>query len=119
MLGNDLLILDRGGNAIIAYAKECEIECQADIVGVSNPDTGDWKEHDTEYQGWSINLSYLVSSPTAEIPKTGTTVSLRVRERASQSYLAGTGVFRQNRMTGTWGNITQGSFSIIGRGPLE
>lgn len=59
--GNDILILNSSGTAVIAAAKSCDINIKVDTQEVSSPTTGVWKTHITKRKEWSVSLSHLVT----------------------------------------------------------
>ena len=79
LLGNDLLILNSSGTALIAGAKSCEIDMSCETIETSSPSNGTARTYIAGRTEWSINVGYLVVDPLADIPRVGQTASIRVK----------------------------------------
>lgn len=117
--GNDLLILNSSGTALIAGAKSCEINMDCETIETSSPTSGTARTYIAGRTDWSISVGYLVTSPLTDLPLVGTTVSVRVKLRDGNSYLSGSAIFQTCRITATRGNLAQGTFQLRGTGPLS
>lgn len=116
--GNDLLILNSSGTALIAGAKSCEIDMNCEEIETSSPSNGDARTYLPGRTDWTISVGYLVVDPLADLPRVRQTVSIRVKVRDG-SYLSGTAFFKTCRITATRGNLAQGTFQLRGSGPLS
>lgn len=119
LLGNDLLILNSSGTALIAGAKSCEIDMSCETIETSSPSNGTARTYIAGRSEWSINVGYLVVDPLADLPRVGQTVSIRVKIRDGSSYLSGSAIFQTCRITATRGNLAQGTFQLRGSGALS
>lgn len=117
--GNDLLILNSIGTALIAGAKSCEIEMQCDVIETSNALSAGAKTYLAGRKDWTINIGYLVQNPLTELPMVGQTVTVRVKVRGSNSYLSGSAIVQTCRVTGTRGSLATGTFVLKGSGALS
>ena len=121
--GKNLQILKRTTDttyaAVVAMAKSCDVYIEADSLEKSSSTSGTWREYDVGLKGWSINVSHLVtvgSFPT-EAEMVGTIITIRVTDGTAQ--MQGSALVKTWKATGTMGNLTQGSFQLLGSGPLS
>lgn len=119
MLGKDLLILNGSGTALIAAARSCEIEMDCKMIETASPTSSTAKTFIAGRSEWSITLSYLTSAPHTDLLKVGgSAVQVRVAVRDG-GYASGSALFKTCRVSGTVGNLAQGSFVLQGTGPLS
>ena len=120
MLGKDLLICNSIGTALIAAARSCEIQRDKEMIETSSPSSGRDRTYIPGRKGWSISLNNLTPAPTTDLElidsDTAVTVHVKVRGGAA---LQGSAYFHRCVVTGTCGNLAQGSFVLQGTGPLE
>lgn len=120
MKGNDLLI-GNNGNPLYA-AKSCDIEVDCDTVEYSSPSSGRWRNFLAGRKSWTISVSYLVSDQNipSDMSRVGQTFQLKVYPRNSlpDKQLTGDAICTSWKVTGTRGNLVQGSFVFQGTGPL-
>lgn len=123
LLGKNLQILKNTTGStyavVVAMAKSCDVSIQADTLETSSPTSGSWHTYIVGRKGWSINVGYLVAAgsfPT-EAEMVGTTITIRVSDGTAQ--MQGTAIVKTWKATGTVGNLTQGSFQLLGTGPLS
>ena len=117
--GDDILILNNAGTAIIAASRSCEVETQSDVVEVSGPSTGSWKQFVGDRKSWMVTVNYLVTTPLSDLLQTGTTVILRIKPRSGSTYLYGQAIVKTCKITATKMNLAQGSFQFQGTGALQ
>lgn len=81
--GNNILILNSGGTALIAASKSCDINVSVATQETSSPTTGVWKTHITKRKEWSVSLSHLVTMGQfpACLTAIGTSLTLKVGVR--------------------------------------
>lgn len=115
------VILSINGTAF-ASAKSCELNVQADTIETSSPSNGTYKTHIPGRMSWSVSLSHLVLNIKANKNMVGTTVSISMYPSGTGSLstdvISGTAIVKQWRITGTVGNLAQGSFQLVGTGAL-
>ena len=116
--GNDLLILNSSGTALIAGAKSCEIDVNCETIETSSPSNGAARTYIAGRTDWTVSVGYLVTTPLSDLPNVGTSVSIRIKVR-NGSYLSGSAIFQTCRITATRGNLCQGTFQLRGTGPLS
>lgn len=119
--GNDLLILNSSGNALIAGSTSCEIDIQKDLLETSSPDSGKYRTYIAGRVDWTINVAYLVSAPLVDLKtiEDDQPVTIRVKVRGENNYLQGSALFQTCHITATRGNLSQGTFVLRGNGKLE
>lgn len=78
LLGKNLIISDSSG--IIAAAKSCDIDVDADIIEVSSVTTGVWRNYIAGRKGWSVSVSHLVNNFTSSTISVGQTVTLTMQK---------------------------------------
>lgn len=121
ILGNNILIY-RNGTAIAGTVSN-EIQSGAELIEISSPTSGQWKEYIAGRKSWSINVSYLVLAYNGvrDLLNIGTTYTLKFRGRNSSDAtgVQGTAILKSCKITATKGNIVQGSFQFTGTGTLS
>ena len=121
-----------GGKAVAA-SKSCTVEtnCETKEAGMSG--TGSWKRYITGRKSWQVSVSYRKSwqvsvsylvgdSATIKslLGKVGTTVSLSWKMRDDEAdTMSGDAILTSCKISGTRGNLVQGSFSFKGTGELK
>lgn len=119
--GNDLIVLV--GGIPVAASKSCTIQtsCQTKEVGMKG--TGAWKSYIPGRKEWEVSVSYLVGDATtikSLLGKTGTTVDLTWKTRGDSADTAGgKAIVTESRISGTRGNLVQGSFTFKGTGEMK
>lgn len=118
--GNNILIY-RNGTAIAGTISN-EIQSGAEIIEISSPTSGQWKEFIAGRKSWSVNVNFLVLS-TGEITQTllvGESYTLIFRSRVtSTGGVTGTAILKTCKITATKGNLVQGSFQFVGSSQLS
>lgn len=118
MLGQDLLICDSSGSALIAAARSCEIVTECEMIETASPTSGTARTYIAGRTGWSITVGYLTSAPTTDLAKLdGEAVTVQVKIRGGAS-VQGSAFFERCVVTGTVGSLAKGSFVLRGTGPL-
>ena len=119
--GNDLIV--KVGGKAVAASKSCTVEtnCETKEAGMSG--TGSWKRYITGRKSWQVSVSYLVGdSATIKslLGKVGATVSLSWKMRDDEAdTMSGDAILTSCKISGTRGNLVQGSFSFKGTGELK
>ena len=118
MNGNNILIYL--GSTLIGGMKSNNIETSCDSVEVSSPATGEWKTYIEGRKSWSVSVSYLIlaASGLSDLLTVGTSYTLKIQGRGETSYLSGTAILTNCKITATRGNLVQGSFTFNGTGAL-
>lgn len=120
------LIIKQNGTAIAA-AKSCDINVQAAIIHKSSPADGAWEYNIVGRKSWSVTVNKLIKEEDGSdsrvsdcILSVGDSVTLRMEVKDyTADYVTGSAIVRQFRVTGTVGNLVQGSFVFVGNGPLS
>lgn len=118
--GNNILVL-RNGTAIAGTISD-EIQAGSELLEISSPTSGDWKEFMAGRKEWSLNVSFLVTQngDISMLLVTGTTYRLQIKPRnSSLGSVSGNAILKVCKITSTKGNLAQGSFQFVGTGPLE
>ena len=121
MLGNDLIL--SSDKAPLYAAKSCDISVECDTKEYASETSARWRTFLADRKSWSVSCSYLVNNTSipADASRVGDTFTLTVTPRDDEEAghrVAGTAICTQWRVTGTRGNLVQGSFSFQGTGPL-
>ena len=120
ILGNNILIY-RNGTAIAGTVSN-EIQSGAEVIEISSPTSGQWKEFIAGRKSWSVNVNFLVlavSDPTYLL-LVGESYTLTFRSRAtSTGGVTGTAILKTCKITATKGNLVQGSFQFVGSSQLS
>jgi predicted secreted protein len=120
--GRNLLVVADG--TVIAGCKTCDVDAEVDLLEVSSPSTGVWREYIAGRKNWSVSASTLVTSLHDTMVQVGQKVwlTLVVRDDSgtlTTDRLSGWAFVQQAKVTGAWGNLTKGSFVFQGSGELS
>ena len=116
--GANVWVLNGSGTAVVAGATNCDIDVQCEAIEVSGPLSGEYREVRAGRKGWTITVNYLVTTDLSSIGQAGSTVTLRVKLRDAQTYMQGSALVSECRVTAQKGNLCQGSFVFTGSGGL-
>ena len=118
--GNNVLIY-RNGTAIAGTITN-EIQTGADLIEISSPTSGQWKEYIAGRKSWSVNVSYLILADNGvrDLLNVGSSYTLKIRGRnaTDATGVVGTGILKSCKITATKGNLVQGSFTFQGTSSL-
>ena len=78
--GNDILVLMNG--TAVAHARTSEIQVDGEVIEISSPSQGQWREFLAGRKEWALTLGYLVFANTnmQRLIKVGSTVILKLRK---------------------------------------
>ena len=119
MNGNDILIYKNG--VAIAAAVSCDTSGDADMLEVSDPNSGKYKKYVSDLIGWTITVNCLFLSAARfkdEFLTLGNEFVIKRAGRDGTGALQGNAFLKTCRETATRGNLVQGSFVFQGSGPL-
>ena len=102
---------------LIAAAKSCTIHKQSEAIETSDSTNQSAKTYIAGRSGWSIDLSYLVTTTTGGILLVGNSYNVRVK-LDSTTVLSGTAICTSADVVATVGNLAQGSIKLQGTGAL-
>lgn len=118
--GNNVLIY-RNGTAIAGTISN-EIQTGAELIEISSPTSGQWKEYIAGRKSWSVNVSYLIlaNNGVRDLLNVGSSYTLKIRGRnaTDATGVVGTGILKSCKITATKGNLVQGSFTFQGTSSL-
>lgn len=118
--GNNILIY-RDGTAIAGTVSN-EIQSGAELIEISSPTAGEWKQYITGRKSWSVNVSYLILANTGvrDLLNVGTSYTLKIRGRNATDVtgVVGTAILKSCKITATRSNLVQGSFTFQGTSSL-
>ncbi len=111
------------GGTIIAGTRSNEIQTDCDMIEISNPNSGDWRQYMAGRKDWSVQTSFLVTNVTniRQLLNIGTSYNLVFRDRNSTSgaSVSGTAILKTCKISSVRGNLVTGSFSFQGSGQLQ
>ena len=121
MTGKDIIvILSQGGTALASTSiRSQDIQTSCATIEKASSTQQDWDEHIAGRKSWNLTVNYLVlsSAKVNDLLYVGQTFDVRMNI-GETTYLVGTAIMNQVKQTATIGNLTQGSFSLKGSGPL-
>jgi len=122
--GRNLIVKSNG--VAIACARSCELDIDSEVIEVASPSSGRSKEYIAGRKSWSVNVGHLVKVGTnkdnlrSSIAMPGQTVTLVFCVEDGLMYKwEGQAICTKAKLTGTIGNLAQGSFSFQGSGELK
>ncbi len=112
--GKNLVVKRKQGTSYtaIAAAKSCDIIVRCDTIETAPATSADWKAFIAGRKEWEVTCSFLVSEIELDETLVGTTVMLRFG--TSNDYMTGYAIVTEWHVTGTYGNLAQGSFRFKG-----
>ena len=121
--GNDLIIATVNGQTVtpIASARSCDVYEACDLREVSSPSSSVYRTYVAGRKTWQVTVNYLLlSGVTAKLGAVGTSyqLSMYVRNNYNGDRVGGTAILKEARITGTRGNLLQGSWVFQGSGDL-
>lgn len=114
--GKDIKILNSGGTALIACAKSCTIRRHSDAIETADATDQTSKHYIAGRKEWSIDLQYFVSTDGVSL-EDGIIYNIQVVIGSGVTW-AGQALCTDCDITGTMGNLSQGSIKLLGSGPL-
>jgi len=127
--GNNIIVYS-GGTAI-AGTRSSEVQSGSELIEVSSPTQGAWRQYIAGRKEWNVTVGFLVLSDSAlaisnktgiqDLLQVGNTFTLKIKERnaADSDGVAGTAILKTCKITMTRGNLVQGSFQFTGNGTLS
>ena len=117
--GYDIIIL-RGGTAI-AGTRSQTVNTSCDVIEVSSPLQGTWREYMASRKEWSVNVDYIIpsSASISQVLTVGTTYTLIIRDRNNASNkVTGDAICIEATQEYQKGAVVKGSFTFKGVRPL-
>jgi predicted secreted protein len=127
--GNNIIVYS-GGTAI-AGTRSSEVQSGSELIEVSSPTQGAWRQYIAGRKEWNVTVGFLVLSDSAlaisnktgiqDLLQVGNTFTLKIKERtaADSDGVTGTAILKTCKITMTRGNLVQGSFQFTGNGELS
>lgn len=125
--GKDLIIRRKnsaGNYVAFAGCRSCDIDMSCDVIEVTSPTSGQFREYIAGRKGWRVTCAYLVrdtNSSFTEMLKVGETVDLQLYEVSKMTTsepLQGKAIVTSCKLTATNGSLLQGSVEFQGVGEL-
>ena len=121
--GNQIILKKYVNNQwqTIGYIRSQEPTTRADMMEVSNPNQGAWREFLAGRKDWQMTANWIVgvTSQIAWLLEVGEKYQLRCEDRNNSNvYVEGYAFIDTVKITMTRGNIIQGSFHFTGTGAL-
>lgn len=126
ILGNNVFVCVGSGSAaqIIAGTRSNEIQTSAEAIEISSPTSGEWREYIAGRKEWSITVGHLVltTENALDLLSVGGSYHLEIVERQGTAVTVvaeGDAILTTRRVSGSVGNLLQGSFQFTGNGALS
>ena len=120
--GNNIYISLDGSRQPFACTQSNSIKTGAKMVEISGPNTGDWEENLDGRKNWSMNLKWLVgdADDIANLLMAGNTYNISIFSKRTQlsPKMMGRALCESVEIQAQRGNISYGTFSFRGTGPL-
>lgn len=118
--GNTLFIATSTNTVPIAGTRSNEIQVDGEVIEISSPSQGAWREFITGRKEWSVTVGWLVLTNAAvqKLLYVGQSYTLKFRT-TSTAYVTGTAIMTNCKITATRGSLVQGSFTFKGNGALS
>lgn len=127
--GNNILVYK--SSTLIAGMKSNDIQVDADLIEISSPATGDWKQYITGRKSCSLTVGYLVMADSAlgvsgsngvrDLLQVGNSFTLHFKSRGATDAngVSGTFILKTAKITAQRGALVQGSFQFVLTGALS
>jgi predicted secreted protein len=110
------------GGTAIAGTRSDEIQTECETIPIASATNSDWVHKIAGRKSWSLNVGFLVltDSDVRKLLLTGSTVTLKIKGRnaTDANGVTGSAIIRTCKITAVESNLTSGSFSFEGSGPL-
>lgn len=118
--GNTLFIATGTSTVPIAGTRSNEIQVNGELIEISSPTQGSWREFITDRKDWSVTVGWLVlaNMDVQKLLDVGTSYTLKFCT-TDTAYLTGTAIMTNCKITATRGSLVQGSFTFKGNGALS
>lgn len=123
--GRNIIVATVSGTTVtpIAAAKSCDVETNCNLKPVSSPSSGDYLEYKADRKTWTVVVNHLLMStgtPVLNTKNIGTRYYLKIYTAGNSSTdkIEGYAYLRTAKVTGTVGNLAQGSWAFQGSGSL-
>ena len=127
--GNTILVYK--GSTLIAGMKSNDVQVSADLIEISSPTTGAWRQYVTGRKEATITVGYLVTAATSALGVSGGngvrdllqvgnsfTLKFKLRNAADSNGVSGTFILKTVKITSQRGALVQGSFQFVLSGSL-
>ena len=127
--GNTILVYK--GSTLIAGMKSNDVQVSADLIEISSPTTGAWRQYVTGRKEATITVGYLVTADTSALGVSGGngvrdllqagnsfTLKFKLRNAADSNGVSGTFILKTVKITSQRGALVQGSFQVVLSGSL-
>ena len=123
--GINILLTING--AVVGAMKSCSLTFDAEVMEVSSPTTGTFKQYIVGRKSWKLSSGYLVTTVKTNLMKVGTSVTVKFGVRddsqsdhiSTTDFVTGTAIVTACRIDGTVGSLATGSFEFVGSGTLS
>lgn len=117
--GNTLFIATGTSTVPIAGTRSNEILVDGELIEVSSPTQGQWREYIIGRREWSVTVGWLVLTNAAvqKLLYVNQSYTLKFRTTGT-AYLTGTAIMTNCKISATRGSLVQGSFTFKGTGAL-
>lgn len=110
------------GGTMIAGSKSDEIQTECDMIEITNPSSGAWRQYMAGRKDWSFQTSFLITAVT-DIRKllnigTSYTIVFRDRNTTTGASVTGTAILKTCKISAVRGNLVTGSFAFQGSSAL-
>ena len=111
--GSDLIVRKNtsSGDVVVACARSCEITKQDDMIETCSTANGSAKEYYPGRYSWQVSVTFFVTSVSI-VADVGGSYDL-----FCNGSTLGTAYLKEARISGTVGNLSQGTLVFQGTGP--
>lgn len=123
MRGQELIvILSQGGEAVASTSiRSQDIRSHCDAIEKASVTQQDWTEVVAGRKSWKIDISYLVMAAgrIRDLLLVGQMFDVTIKDKDNTQSVTGTAMLTDVGNVAAFGNLAQGSMSLIGSGALE
>ena len=121
LLGKNILVYRDG--VLLAGTRSDEVQNEQTLHEVSTPASSEWREYKPDRKGWQVVTNFLLLTNLSDmLLSVGDKVALFISNGGSideHEACYGYAYVQKCVITGTLGNLAQGSFQFVGTGQLK
>ena len=123
--GKNVVVIDGTNHAVVAAARSCDIDVDCEMIEVAGLGQGGWRHYRKGRKGWTVNIGHLLATGGLQgaLLRPGGDYVIKIAETNNNGVVqsvtvTGNAVCERVKLTGTVGNLAQGSAVFRGNGGL-
>jgi hypothetical protein len=120
VLGKSIIIIKGSDTAVIGGTIANEIQTDCDMIPISSSQDSEWNHYIKGKKGWTAGVSFLMLNGNYldRLKEVGERYLIKVKEVDTGTTLQGYAYIRTVKVSAAKGTLAQGSWQLLGDGPL-